>query len=360
MPKKETHKRRGRLPSLEVIDLFCGIGGLSYGMKSKGFKILEGFDLDKTCQYAYETNNEAKFIYKDIRNVTKEDIVPLYSKKSIKVLAGCAPCQPFSSYAFKNKNKDEKKYSLLDEFGRLVKEIHPDIVTMENVPEIASFKLKSVLADFIQVLHDENYYVKYQVVYCPDYGIPQTRRRLVLLASRLGEIELIPPTHHKNNYVTVRDTIESLPSLEAGESCPSDTLHRARSLSPLNMQRVLATPYGGSWRDWPEELQLNCHKKESGKSFGSVYGRMVWDEPAPTMTTLCTGIGNGRFGHPVQNRAISAREAALLQTFPITYKFFPDEQKVSLSKASRYIGNAVPPKLGEIIAESIKQHIRIH
>ena len=122
----------------------------------------------------------------------------------------------------------------------------------------------------------------------------------------------------------------------------------------------MATPYGGSWKDWPEELQLECHKKDGGKSFGSVYGRMVWDEPAPTITTECTGIGNGRFGHPVQNRAISAREAALIQTFPITYKFFPNEQEVSLTKASRYIGNAVPPRLGEVIAESIKQHIRTH
>ena len=179
-----------------------------------------------------------------------------------------------------------------------------------------------------------------------------------MLASRLGEIALIPPTHNKENFVTVRDTIGFLPFLKAGQSCPTDALHRARALSPLNMQRMMATPYGGSWRDWPKELLLDCHKKEGGKSFGSVYGRMVWDEPAPTMTTLCTGIGNGRFGHPEQNRAISAREAALFQTFPITYKFFPDEQEVSLSKASRYIGNAVPPKLGEVIAESIIQHLR--
>lgn len=360
MPKNEVQKRRGRLPSIEVVDLFCGIGGLSYGMKSKGLKILEGFDLDGTCKYAYETNNEAKFVYKDIRQVTKDDVLPLYSKKAIKVLAGCAPCQPFSSYAFKNKNKDEKKYNLLYEFGRLVKEVHPDIVTMENVPAIASFKLQSVLGDFIQTLEEENYKVLFQVVYCPDYGIPQTRKRLVLLASRLGMIDLIPPTHCKKNYVTVRDTIGQLPPLKAGECCQTDALHRARTLSLLNMRRMMATPYGGSWKDWPEELQLECHKKDGGKSFGSVYGRMVWEEPAPTMTTECTGIGNGRFGHPEQNRAISVREAALIQTFPVTYKFFPNEQEVSLTKASRYIGNAVPPRLGEVIAESIKQHIRTH
>jgi DNA (cytosine-5)-methyltransferase 1 len=178
-----------------------------------------------------------------------------------------------------------------------------------------------------------------------------------LLASRLGNIDLISPTHKKENYVTVKDAIGHLPPLEAGQGCPTDALHRCRALSPLNLQRLKSTPYGGSWKDWPADLMLECHKKESGKSFGSVYGRMVWEEPSPTMTTLCTGIGNGRFGHPVQNRAISAREAALFQTFPITYKFFPNEHEVSLTKASRYIGNAVPPKLGEVIAQSIKSNL---
>lgn len=343
----------------EVIDLFCGIGGLSYGLKCQGMKILAGFDLDYTCQYAYETNTGGNFYYRDVKTISGDEINKLYSQKKnvIKVLAGCAPCQPFSSYAFKNKNKDKDKYNLLYEFGRLVKEVHPDIVTMENVPAIASFKLKSVLADFVEVLQNEGYNVKYKVVYCPDYGIPQTRKRLVLLASRLGNIDLISPTHKKENYVTVKDAIGHLPPLEAGQGCPTDALHRCRALSPLNLQRLKSTPYGGSWKDWPADLMLECHKKESGKSFGSVYGRMVWEEPSPTMTTLCTGIGNGRFGHPVQDRAISAREAALFQTFPITYKFFPNEHEVSLTKASRYIGNAVPPKLGEVIAQSIKNHI---
>jgi DNA (cytosine-5)-methyltransferase 1 len=343
----------------EVIDLFCGIGGLSYGLKCQGMKILAGFDLDYTCQYAYETNTGGNFYYRDVKTISGDEINKLYSQKKnvIKVLAGCAPCQPFSSYAFKNKNKDKDKYNLLYEFGRLVKEVHPDIVTMENVPAIASFKLKSVLADFVEVLQNEGYNVKYKVVYCPDYGIPQTRKRLVLLASRLGNIDLISPTHKKENYVTVKDAIGHLPPLEAGQGCPTDALHRCRALSPLNLQRLKSTPYGGSWKDWPADLMLECHKKESGKSFGSVYGRMVWEEPSPTMTTLCTGIGNGRFGHPVQNRAISAREAALFQTFPITYKFFPNEHEVSLTKASRYIGNAVPPKLGEVIAQSIKSNL---
>ncbi len=342
----------------EVVDLFCGIGGLSYGLKSQGFKILAGFDIDSTCKYAYETNNEAQFYYKDVKKVSGNDIKSLYSKKknTIHILAGCAPCQPFSSYAFKNKVKDSNKYDLLYEFGRLVDDVRPDIVTMENVTQIINFK-KPVLQDFIDKLKSLGYKVDVNQVFCPNYGIPQTRKRLVLLASKLGEIKLIPPTHNPKNYVTVKDTIGNLPPLKAGEVDKNDPLHRCRILSAINLKRIKATPYGGGWKDWPEELLLNCHKKNTGKSFGSVYGRMVWEEPAPTMTTLCTGIGNGRFGHPVQDRAISAREAALFQTFPNTYRFFENEQNVSITKVSRYIGNAVPPKLGEIIAKSIVNHI---
>ena len=352
MPRKKKY-------TYEVVDLFCGIGGLSYGLKSQGMKILAGYDLDWTCKYAYETNTGGTFYYRDVKTISGAEIKKLYSKKKnvIRVLAGCAPCQPFSSYAFKNKEKDKKKYDLLYEFGRLVEEVQPDIVTMENVTQIVNFKLKPVLRDFVNKLYSLKYKVDARKIYCPDYGIPQTRKRLVLVASKFGDIELIPPTHIKANYVSVRETIGDLPALSSGAADPIDPLHRCRSLSPINLKRLEATPYGGSWRDWPAELMLDCHKKETGKSFGSVYGRMVWDEPAPTMTTLCTGIGNGRFGHPEQNRAISAREAALFQTFPMTYKFFPNEQEVSLTKASRYIGNAVPPRLGEVIAESIQQHV---
>ena len=355
--KRTAAKGCSKIPKIEVIDLFCGIGGLSFGMKSKGFDILAGYDLDSTCRYAYEANNEAKFIYKDIKNVSADEIRSQYSKKSIRVLAGCAPCQPFSSYAFKNKKKDPNKYDLLYEFGRLVKEVEPDIVTMENVAQILSFKEKPVLQDFVELLREKEYNVWVNPVYCPDYGVPQTRRRLVLLASKFGNIKLIPPTHTPDNYVSVKDVIGDLPELKAGETDKNDPLHRAKVLSPLNMQRIRSTPYGGSWRDWPEELILRCHKSEKGKSFGSIYGRMVWERPAPTMTTQCTGLGNGRFGHPEQDRAISVREAALIQTFPKTYKFFADEKDVAITKASRYIGNAVPPRLGEVIAESIIKHI---
>lgn len=343
--------------NIGVVDLFCGVGGLSHGLKQGGLNIIAGFDIDKTCEYAYTHNNGAQFFDTDISKVTKEQVLSLFGDSKIKVLAGCAPCQPFSSYAFKNKKKDPNKYDLLYQFGRLVEEVQPDIVTMENVPQIASFSLKNVLQDFVDLLENHHYHCSVKVVYCPDYGIPQTRKRLVLLASKFGDIKLISPTHSKDNYVTVKDVIGDLPPLEAGETSDSDPLHRAKSLSPLNMQRIMHTPYGGSWKDWPKELMLECHKSENGSSFGSVYGRMRWEKPAPTMTTQCTGLGNGRFGHPEQNRAITAREAALIQTFPQEYKFFADEEHVSIVKASRYIGNAVPPQLGFVIAQSIIRHI---
>lgn len=190
-------------------------------------------------------------------------------------------------------------------------------------------------------------------------SLPQTRKRLVLLASRFGEIKLIPPTiMNPKDYKTVRQTISELPPIVAGGTCLHDSLHRASALTPLNLQRIRATKEGGSWKEWPDELKLQCHKNEAGRSFGSVYGRMKWDEPSPTMTTQCTGYGNGRFGHSEQDRAISAREAALLQTFPMSYRFFKDEEHVSLTKASRYIGNAVPPVLGEVVAQSILNHLR--
>ncbi len=147
--KRTAAKGCRKIPKIEAIDLFFGIGGLSFGMKSKGFDILAGYDLDSTCRYAYETNNEAKFIYKDIKTVSADEIRSQYSKKYIQVLAGCAPCQPFSSYAFKNKKEDPNKYD--HEFGRLVKEVEPDIVTMENVAQILSFKEKPVLQDFVEL-----------------------------------------------------------------------------------------------------------------------------------------------------------------------------------------------------------------
>lgn len=340
-----------------VIDLFCGIGGLSQGFVNEGFNVIAGYDNDPTCRFAFEENNKSRFYLKDITELQGNELNPLFGK-DIKILVGCAPCQPFSSYSFKIKEKDEKKMNMLYTFSRLIEEVMPSIVSMENVPQLATAKNNKIFKDFCDKLVSLGYYVHYEVVYCPDYGIPQTRKRLVLLASKLGEIKLLPKTHTPETYVTVRDTIADLPAVNAGEYDLNDPLHRARALNAVNMKRIQCTKEGGSWEDWPEELLLECYKKKTGRTYRSVYGRMKWDAPSPTMTTHCTGLGNGRFGHPQQDRAITLREAALLQTFAMEYKFYETTESYNPSIISRQIGNAVPPKLGQVIAKSIKEHLK--
>lgn len=347
---------------IKVIDLFCGIGGLSHGFVKENIDVVAGFDIDETCRYAFEENNNAQFIHRDIRQVTTKEVSKLFGKADIKVLVGCAPCQPFSTYAFKSpdkiKDSEEAKWSLLHEFARLIKDVKPEIVSMENVPGLAKFEKSHVFKDFINTLEENEYHVDYKIINCPDYGIPQQRKRLVLLASRLGKISIMGETHTPKNYKTVKDTIGSLEPIESGEISKTDPIHRAAKLSDLNIIRIRQSKQGGSWKDWDENLLLECHKKSSGNSYRSVYGRMKWSEPAPTMTTFCTGIGNGRFGHPEQDRAISLREAALIQTFPQNYKFVKEGENVNTSNLSTHIGNAVPVDLGKVIAKSIKFHLQ--
>lgn len=260
---------------------------------------------------------------------------------------------------FKDSSRElDEKYDLLSEFERLVKEVNPVIVSMENVPEIRN---SNVFKSFVAALHEQGYYTDGgQVVYCPDYGIPQNRHRFVLLASRLGEIHLLPPTHDRKK-VTIRSAIENLPKVAAGKTCPTDHLHRAASLSPLNLQRIQASVPGGTWKDWPEELRCKCHRQDSGQTYTSVYGRMTWDKIGPTMTTQFFCYGTGRYGHPEQDRALTLREGALLQTFPKEYQFFPSDIKdYCMRDVARHIGNAVPVRLGEIIGTSILQHLTVH
>lgn len=348
------------IKDVAIVDLFCGIGGLSHGFVKEGFNVVAGIDIDDTCKFAFESNNNSKFISKSITEVTAIEVDKLFENSKTKILVGCAPCQPFSSYTFKDTGKkDNEKWKLLYEFQRLIMSIKPDIVSMENVSQLINFKKEPVFKDFIATLEKEGYFVHFEIVNSPEYGIPQNRKRLVLLASKLGPIDLIPKTHTKNTFVTVMDAIGELPSIRDGEFHPKDRLHFARKLSPKNKLRIQNTPYGGSWKDWPEDIKLECHKKESGKSYPSVYGRMKWEEPSPTMTTHCIGYGNGRFGHPEQNRAISLREASILQSFPKDYKFFDNDEEFSTVMVARQIGNAVPVRLGEIIAQSIKKHLSI-
>jgi len=337
-----------------AVDLFCGAGGLTHGLIRSGISVAAGIDLDPACRYPFEANNNSKFKLADVADVTGGELLAAYPKCSTKVLVGCAPCQPFSRYARRHAQKSDQKWRMLDHFANLVKCVRPDVVSMENVPEL---ERDCMFPSFIQSLQSIGYCVSFSNVYCPDYGIPQHRTRLVLFASISGSIMIIPPTHLPAKYRTVKDAIGKLRALSVGKIDAKDPLHRACELSDLNLKRMRASRPGGCWRDWPEHLVADCHRADSGKTYPSVYGRMEWEKPSPTITTQFFGYGNGRFGHPSQDRAISVREGSILQSFPKTYRFCQRPNEASFSVLGRLIGNAVPVRLGEIIGKSILQHL---
>jgi DNA (cytosine-5)-methyltransferase 1 len=344
--------------TVKVVDLFCGIGGLTKGLKNEGFEVVAGIDNDLTPQYGYEASNGARFIGKDIMDVSVDEIRDLFVGADIKVLVGCAPCQPYSG--LNRKGPNELKMTPLRKFGEYIAAIRPEIVSMENVRGLTYEHKYPVFTEFLEILSENGYEYEYKVIDASEYGVPQKRNRLVLLASRLGKISLIPPTH-LNSKVTVRDVIGNLAPIRDGEDNPNDKLHRAVKMNPLNKQRIVATPHdGGDSKSWDDSLLPECYKRPSGTSYRStVYGRMRWDEPAPTMTTNCVGFGNGRFGHPEQDRAISLREAAIIQTFPQDYVFCDPAKPVQMSVVAKFIGNAVPVALGQVIGKSIRAHLAI-
>jgi DNA (cytosine-5)-methyltransferase 1 len=341
-----------------VVDIFCGVGGLTHGFVLEDFSVVAGFDADENCRFPFEHNNQpARFVCKRLENITASEIQQLYQKDTIRILVGCAPCQPFSKYTKKRLDRTGK-WQLVERFADLICEVDPEIVSMENVPSLVSYRDGVIYSSFIKKLTEHGYHVTpYPAVYCPDYGVPQRRTRLVLFASKFGKIELAPATHTPKQYGTVRATIEHLPKIAAGEKCATDPLHKAAGLSELNLRRIQASRPGGTWRDWDKALIPECFLKESGTGYVSVYGRMEWDDLAPTITTECFGYGSGRFGHPEQDRAISLREAALLQTFPVDYSFVEAGSSYHFKQVGRHIGNAVPVELARIIARSIQRHL---
>ena len=344
-----------RKPKIHAVDLFCGAGGLTCGLRQAGIKVKAGIDIEKRCEHAYAHNNKTKFIARSVTEITGEDIARFQTNADYTLLAGCAPCQAFSTYNPKATSTDPR-WKLLNHFGRLIEESHPDFVTMENVPQIAK---KDVFEDFLKLLENCGYYKPdWKVIKCEDYGLPQRRHRLVLLASRLGPIKVLSPEEFGAPRRTVREAIGGLPPVAAGEIYREDPLHQTRNLTPVNLERIRASRPGGSWNDWPEELKLDCHKRQSGSSFTAVYGRMLWDAPSPTMTTQFIGYGSGRFGHPEQDRALTLREGAILQSLPGNYEFVAPGEPLELNVVARMIGNAVPVMIGELIGKSIFAHLR--
>lgn len=349
----DSASKKNPVPTIAGVDLFCGAGGLTHGLIRGGIKIVAGIDVDPGCRFPYEANNPSKFLERDISLIDPEEISKFYKDANFTLLAGCAPCQPFSTYSRSGRGKKySSQWPLMSKFGQLVEEIQPDFVSMENVPQLAEHP---VFEEFLRSLH--GYEVWQSSIECSSIGIPQTRKRLVLLASRYGKISF-DHTEEQFSETTVRRFIGHLPPLNAGEQNPYDPLHKASKLSALNMSRIRASKPGGTWRDWDTALQAICHQKTSGSTYPSVYGRMEWDKPAPTITTQCFGFGNGRFGHPEQDRAISLREAAMLQTFPESYQFVPKGEPIKFNRMGRLIGNAVPVRLGEVIAQSFVKHAK--
>ena len=338
------------IPSIHAVDLFCGAGGLTKGFELAGIKTQLGVDIDSACEYPYSTNNDSQFVLKSVSDLTGKQIESAFAGSDYSLLAGCAPCQPFSSYS-QGRPKDAR-WGLINQFKRLILESQPDIVSMENVPRL---KNTSIFKNFVNTLGQNGYHVNYEVLCCSDFGVPQHRNRLVLLASRLGEIN-IPAPKENSQKKTVQDAIGSLEAIRAGEQSKCDRLHSSSSLTEINLMRIRASKPGGSWRDWPEELIADCHKKEKGRKYVGVYGRMEWDIISPAITTQFYGFGNRRFGHPSQDRALSLREGAILQSFPESYKFVKDGEPLSFTALGRLIGNAVPVKLAEALGKAVVKH----
>ena len=341
-------------PLASVIDLFCGAGALSHGFLLEGFSIECGYDIDETCRFVFEENNNAQFVRRDVAKIDPQELACEFADDMPKILVGCAPCQPFSKYS---QGREYPKWKLLEEFTRLVLAVLPDVVSMENVPQLTRFKGEMVFNTFVANLEDAGYQVRWMIADCTDFGVPQTRSRLVLIASRHGCPVLPKPEHDEEDRVTVWQTIGDMPPLTAGDVDPDDPLHCTSSMSDLNLQRIRASRPGGTWKDWDDWLVADCHKRETGRSYGGVYGRMHWHKPSPTITTQFYGFGNGRFGHPAQDRALSLREGAMLQTFPRDYTFVKRGKPINFKSLGRMIGNAVPVVLARAIARAVATHL---
>lgn len=332
-----------------AVDLFCGAGGLTHGLESAGIEVVAGVDMDPAARFPFEHNNAGEFVQADVEKMSGRRLLALYPPGAIRVLAGCAPCAPYSTLRNAKSARATRGWRLLDEFTRLVRSTRPHLVTMENVPKL---RRTAIFRRFVATLVESGYSVDTTVVRAERFGVPQFRRRLVLVASRVGEISAPIPLGRSKER-TVRDAIGKLPRIRAGAPAIGDRLHRSAGLRSLNLKRIRASAPGRSWRDWDPDLRLECHARRRGRKFSPVYGRMRWDRPSPTITTQSFNYGSGRFGHPSQRRAISLREAAILQTFPSRYQFVPRGERVNLRQTGRLIGNAVPPRLGYHIGRAL-------
>ncbi len=345
--------------NIQVYDFFAGCGGASSGFQAAGMEIVYALDQDKDAMESYEANfPKAHLELASIQEVNVSNIHSMIKKHPGPVLfCGCAPCQPFTRLNYKTKNLvQDDRVPLLNYFANLIESCKPDLIFLENVPGLQKLKKNNQLfGNFVKQLKSVDYELTYKPIKLANYGVPQTRQRLVLVGSLYGKIELPEETHgpgtENEHYKTVRDSISFLPAIEAGETDHAYENHSAAKLSSINLKRIKVTPEGGGNRAWPDNLKLDCHKNIKG--YTDTYGRMSWDKPAPGLTTKCISYSNGRFGHPIQDRAISIREAACIQTFDKKYKF-----KGSMISMARQIGNAVPPRFATVIGLHFINHLK--
>lgn len=334
---------------LKAVDFFCSAGGVTCGFKQAGVRVLGGVDIDPACQVTYEKNNNAKYLCADVSNLEKKEIARFFGIRKNQddlIFVGCSPCQYYSNIKT-NKTKSEKTRLLLEDFQEFVDYYRPGFVFVENVPGLKK-NSESPLGKFKQFLQDNGYVFDDGVLNAKYFGVPQNRRRYVLVATRVLKTIRLPEEDRKNIKTVeqaIGDTLKYVP-IAAGTQDNTSFIHSSAGLSVLNMKRMKQTlPNGGSRKSWPEDLQPDCYRKHDGHT--DVYGRMSWGEPSPTITTRFVSYSNGRYGHPEQDRAISLREGATLQSFPENYIFHSQSQ----GTIAKMIGNAVPPLLAKAVAE---------
>lgn len=354
-----------------AIDLFAGCGGLTSGLKAAGFDVLAAVEIDRDAAASYRANHpDVKLYERDIRTVTPGRLLRAVNpdrRRTIDLVAGCPPCQGFTRLTESKKRRDPRN-GLVRQFLRFVRLLRPKTCMMENVPGLLNTrKGRRYFNELCRGLAECGYRVSYAVVELADYGVPQFRKRLVVLGSRRAQIPVPAPTHsrptaglkkHSRAWRTVRDAIEGLPEpplrseVRAGKARPRYTWHYARDVADVVRRRLThALEHDRQRTSLPESLRLECHKRHADGYF-DVYGVMDWDAPSPTMTSGCTNASKGRFGHPSQPRPLTATEAAALQTFPRSYKFCG-----GLESVATQVGNALPRRFAKVMARAVKKQL---
>ena len=336
---------------MKAVDFFCSAGGVTCGFKQAGIDVLGGIDIDPACKETYELNNNAKYLCEDVSHLPKPKVGKFFKIRRNQrdlVFVGCSPCQYYSNIKT-DKTKSEGTRLLLADFQEFVAYYRPGYVFIENVPGLDK-KPNSPLAKFKEFLVENKYVFDEAVINAKYFSVPQNRRRYVLIATRLKK-KINLPRENRDDIKTVFQTIgdyNTFQPIQAGHIDQTEFIHSSADLEDINMQRITNTPHnGGDRRNWPIELIPDCYENHDGHT--DVYGRMHWEKPSPTITTRFTSYSNGRYGHPEQDRAISLREGASLQSFPEDYIFHSESQ----GTIAKMIGNAVPPLLAKAIGTSL-------